>query len=353
MTDFIIVGRGLAATVLAHTFHKNNISFKVIGEAHLSNCSRIAAGIWNPVVFKRLTPSWLAHQTIPFLNTFYSECEKRTGTTFVYHRNIVKPFVQDQEKQLWLKKSNNELEEFLGDIISSENLNLRKCNIHGDCGLVKQSGNIDVAKFIDASEYYFKENYIAETFDYTLLSNTEKFVSYKTLTAKNIIFCEGYLIKNNPFFNWVPLKPAKGEVLTIETKSLGLDEKILNKGAFILQTGENTFKTGATYEWDNLDEKVTTEALEQLETKLKEMISAEYTILKQEAGVRPSARDRRPIIGPHPLHANMHVFNGLGTKGVMLAPYFANNFVLFYLQKQALNPEINIKRFYNLFKSAE
>ncbi|MCW3075505.1 MAG: dependent oxidoreductase [Bacteroidetes bacterium] len=83
------------------------------------------------------------------------------------------------------------------------------------------------------------------------------------------------------------------------------------------------------------------------------MISSEYQILKHEAGVRPSSKDRRPIVGPHPLHSNMHVFNGLGTKGVMLAPYFANNFVLFYLQKQPLNPEINIKRFYNLFKSEE
>ncbi|MGZ4042733.1 MAG: FAD-dependent oxidoreductase, partial [Bacteroidia bacterium] len=74
MTDFIIVGRGLAATVLAHTFKTNNLAFKVIGSPNLSHSSLVAAGIWNPIVFKRLTSSWLAHQTVPFLINFYSEC---------------------------------------------------------------------------------------------------------------------------------------------------------------------------------------------------------------------------------------------------------------------------------------
>src|SRR6476469_42384 len=101
MTDFIIVGRGLAASVLAHTFNTCNITFKIIGVPNLSSSSLVAAGIWNPVVFKRLTSSWLAHQTIPFLLNFYGECENRINKKFVYQRPILKPFAEEQEQILW------------------------------------------------------------------------------------------------------------------------------------------------------------------------------------------------------------------------------------------------------------
>lgn len=350
MIDFIIVGQGLAANVLAHTFHNHQLSFKVIGSPELSRSSLVAAGIWNPVVFKRLTSSWLAHQTIPLLNIFYSGCEKKMNKTFLFNSPIIKPFIEEQEKRLWLQKSKNELDEFLG-AVSADNTVLQGCNFSGEYGLVKQSGHIDTSTFLNETCMYYNENFIQEVFDYSLLKIESLGVKYKDVSAKNIIFCEGHLIKNNPFFNWVPMKPAKGEILTIESKGLQLNKFILNKGAFILETKENNFKTGATYEWDDLTEKPTQKAKKELSDKLVQLITSEYTVLKHEAGIRPSSIDRRPVIGRHPLYAHFFVFNGLGTKGVMLAPYFAENFVLFYLQKKDLNYEADVKRFYKLYKS--
>ncbi|MGZ3899284.1 MAG: NAD(P)/FAD-dependent oxidoreductase [Bacteroidia bacterium] len=348
MTDFIIVGRGLAATVLAHTFKTNNLAFKVIGSPNLSHSSLVAAGIWNPIVFKRLTASWLAHQTVPFLINFYSECEKRLNKKFVYQKPILKPFAEEQEQNLWQKKSKNELFEFLGDIVELDSEVFKGCSVSGKAGVVNQSGNIDVAEFINETADFFKDNYIDEIFDHSKLIHNDTDISYGEIKARNIIFCEGNLVKNNLYFNWVPMKPAKGEVLTISSE-ISLNNHILNKGNFILQNPDGNFKTGATYEWDDLTEHPTQKGKEELEIKLKKIISAPYNILKHEAGIRPSSVDRRPVIGAHPLHKNIFLFNGLGTKGVMLAPYFANNFVLCYLQKQPLNSEADIKRFYRLY----
>src|SRR5689334_3582534 len=101
MTDFIIVGRGLAATTLMHAFHKNEISFQVIADPKLSQCSKVAAGIWNPIVFKRMTRSWLAEKLIPSLNEFYFDCEKKLGVKLVTQRSIIKPFNEEHEKALW------------------------------------------------------------------------------------------------------------------------------------------------------------------------------------------------------------------------------------------------------------
>src|SRR3954470_11553296 len=108
MIDFIIVGRGLAATTLAHTFYENGLTFKIIGDVNLSLSSKVAAGIWNPVVFKRLTKSWLADELVPELTDFYTYCEKELNASFITRRKIIKPFTEEQEKNLWLKKAKSE-----------------------------------------------------------------------------------------------------------------------------------------------------------------------------------------------------------------------------------------------------
>jgi len=350
MIDFIIVGRGLASSVIAHTFHENNIAFKIIGNSNLSNCSKVAAGIWNPVVFKRLTKSWLANDIIPYLNKFYSACEQRVNKKLITQRAIIKPFIEEQEKKLWLNKASLELSAFLDDTIYDSNSSgLKNCKISNQFGLVKQSGNLNVAEFLKTTDLFFSEHLIDETFDHSQLKINSDHVSYKNISAKNIIFCEGYLVKNNPYFKWIPLKPAKGETLVISAPELKLNEHILNKNGFLMSLSDGTFKLGATYEWVDLTEERTQKGSIELKSKLEQLINCNYTIVHHQAGVRPSSSDRRPIIGPHPKHNNVFIFNGLGTKGVMLAPYFAKKFVNFYLQKEALLTDVDVSRFYSLY----
>jgi glycine oxidase len=350
MIEFIVVGRGLAANTLAHTFHQNEISFKLVGTESLSSCSKVAAGIWNPIVFKRLTKSWLADDLIPYLHTFYTDCEHRLGKKIITQRPIIKPFTEDQEKTLWLKKAKSELENFLDETIyESKTPALQNCKINNGYGVVNNCGNLDVAGFIEASTLLFKAQILDEVFDHQALKILDDKIVYKNTEAKHIIFCEGHLVKENPLFNWIPLKPAKGEILTIQTSSLSLMNSIFNRNGFIMDVAENNYRIGATYEWNELNEDATETGLLELNFKLENMIDGEYTVLKHEAGIRPSSIDRRPIIGSHPVFKNAFVFNGLGTKGVMLAPFFAKNFVNFYLQTEILHPEVDLKRFYTKY----
>jgi glycine oxidase len=352
MTDFLIVGRGLAAFVVAHTLHNQGKSFQIIGNKHLSTSSRVAAGIWNPVVFKRMTQSWMAHQLVPFLLNFYKDCEEKLNTKFVYPRKIVRTFQEEQEKTLWLKKSKNELAGLISDKIeNTDKSGFENIFIQGDYGEVLQAGNIDVSLFLDRSEEYFKDIILDEVFRYDQLNISDDQFSYKDQVAKSIIFCEGHLLRCNPYFDWLPMNPAKGETITVKTNAR-TGGNIFNRNGFIVETDDGELKCGATYEWKDLSDFPTEKGKAQLEVKLRNMISSEYTITSHTAGVRPSSSDRRPLIGEHPVFSNMFVFNGLGTKGVMLAPYFANNFVLFCIEKQELNPEADIKRFYSLYPRA-
>ncbi len=351
MIDFLIVGRGLAATVLMHRFHQQHISFKTIGNEHLSSCSKIAAGIWNPIVFKRLTKSWLAEELIKELNIFYSTCELTLEKKVITPRPILKPFTEEQEKTLWLKKSKNELDSFLdSEIYSSTKNELQHCNINNQYSVVKQAGNLNMDVFLNASSYFFKQQIVTEIFEHKELQVLANKIIYKGIEAKNILFCEGFLVNQNPFFNWIPLKPVKGEILDIECEWLQLKNSILNKNGFLMDTEKNTYKFGATYNWDDLTQSPSDKGLTELETKLKQLISCQYTITAHKAGIRPASLDRRPIIGAHPKYQHLFVFNGLGTKGVMLAPFFSKNFVNFYLQKEDIASEVNIKRFYRIYE---
>lgn len=350
MKEFIIVGRGLAANVLMHTLHQRGISFTVIGSEHLSSCSRVAAGIWNPVVFKRMTKSWLADELIAYLETFYAGCEERLQKKIVTPRPIIKPFTEEQEKKLWIRKSGLELRGYLDPELKEEiPAFLAQCTITSGYGSIHRCGNLDVAGFLDASTLFFKDSIVDETFDHRQLQVFPDKLVYGTTEAKNIIFCEGYLVKDNPFFNWIPMKPAKGEVLTVSVPELKLKNTIFNRNGFLMDIAPGLYKTGATYEWQDLSERLTEKGRQELIEKLGQMTTCAYTITKQEAGVRPSSIDRRPLIGRHPKYGNLYVFNGLGTKGVMLAPFFSNNFVNFYLQQETMHREADLSRFYSLY----
>ena len=62
--------------------------------------------------------------------------------------------------------------------------------------------------------------------------------------------------------------------------------------------------------------------------------------------MRPTVIDRRPLIGEHAEHKNLYVLNGLGTRGVMIAPYVADQLFNYIENKQELAKEISIERFH-------
>lgn len=344
--DFLIVGQGIAGSVLALQLIQSGYSVCVIDKPELSLSSKVAAGIWNPIVFRRLTESWLASELVPELISFYASCEKLFDTKLVYHRNIIKPFGEEQEKNLWLKKS-QENHTFLDTNIYT-NFKLSSTRNFDNYSQVKNAGNIDLMSFLNHTKSYLKEkqNYLEAYFSYAdLIINTND-VQYKSITAKQIVFCEGYLISQNPYFNWIPMKPAKGETLTIKCDGLTLENDILNKGIFLMPLGNHTYKVGATYAWDDLNDKPTDIKKQELESKLNELLKVPFTVISHDAGVRPSVIDRRPVIGSHPEYKNCYVFNGFGTKAVMLAPYLAKEFIQHLTQKTLLDPEVNVARFY-------
>lgn len=344
-TDIIVVGQGIAGSILALELMDAGKNVIVIDEPGLSNCSKVTGGIYNPVVFKRLTQSWLADRVLPVMLDYFTEMETRIGEKLLFPIKMARLFAGENEESLWRKKSVNELNEFISpDIHVPEN---GMGFLDANYAYVHQAGCVDASLFLEKVRGIFesKNAFVNERFDYTQLQFEGENVVYKNISAQKLIFCEGHLYKNNPWFNYIPFKPAKGELLTIYCKDLDISS-IVVKDIFILPLARpHHFKVGATYNWDDLTDNITNEAKDFLTGKLKALLPFEFKVLKHEAGVRPATIDRRPVMGFHPEQRNLGIFNGLGTKGIMLSPFFAKHFCNFIENKTALWQEVDIKRF--------
>ena len=342
--DYIIVGQGIAGSVLAYSLLKENKKIMVIDEPSLSCSSKIAAGLYNPVVFKRLVKSWKADQVLPFADFFYKEIESFFHKEIYFKKPIIKIFSEENEKDFWIKKTESDVGKYLSKKITKEYVD--QINSPLGSAEVKESGYLDVALFLHLIRNYIKEtsSIIEEKFEYSYLNISNNQIKYRNTIARKIIFCEGFKATENPFFNWLPFKLTKGEILILRINNFN-PEQVINKGVFILPLGEDLFKVGATYEWNDLNEQPSARGKSELIEKLSAVLKIPFTVVDHKAGIRPTVNDRRPLIGLHPKHNEIGIFNGMGTKGVMLSPYFAKQFVDYLEKNLSLDKEVDINRF--------
>ena len=106
--------------------------------------------------------------------------------------------------------------------------------------------------------------------------------------------------------------------------------------------GKKLFRVGSTYAWKFENNLPTQEAKEYLIAELKQMIKIPFEVVAHEAAIRPTVQGRRPFLGVHGKHKQVGIFNGLGTKGVLLAPYFANHLSGFFAGENELMEEVNV-----------
>jgi glycine/D-amino acid oxidase-like deaminating enzyme len=168
-------------------------------------------------------------------------------------------------------------------------------------------------------------------------------LQYAEIRTRHIVFSEGLGVRKNPYFSYLPLKGTKGEVLTISAPELKLNAAI-KSSVFIIPIGKDLYNVGSTYNWEDKTNTPTRQAREELLTKLETFITCDFDVVEHLAGIRPTAKDRRPLVGRHPEHQNLYVLNGLGSRGVMIAPYVAEQLYNYIENDIPLSSEININR---------
>ncbi len=348
--DYIIVGLGLAGLAFSRILQKQKKSF-IIFEDNSQNASLVASGMYNPVVLKRFTPVWKAANQIKEAIPFYTDLETLLNQKYNYSVNIYRVFKSIEEQNNWTVACDKPL---LSGYMIPKITNKKFEGILSDYGFgkLKNTGRIDTKLLLKNYKYYLrKQNLIKkERFDYTSLKIKSNKLEYKNITACKIIFCEGFGIQQNPFFNYLPMNEAKGEMLTIYAPKLNIDFMI-KSSVFVLPIGNHYYRVGATFNWKDKTQKPSEKGKQELIDKLSKVINVSYEIVAQSSGIRPTVRDRRPLVGKHPKYKNLAILNGLGTRGVMIAPWVAKKLFYYLEDEKELDREVDINRYQKLFSS--
>ncbi len=345
--DFIIVGQGLAGSVLAHILLRNDKSLHVFDTINQNSSSRVAAGLYNPITGRKMVKTWNADKLFPIIEPFYADVEKIVGSKFLHKVKIYRPFISIVEQNEWQGKSVDPIFEHYIDSISSSSCFKNVVDPFGGIKL-RPSGFVDISNFLDSTAHYLKElkSLTSQIFDHKEMKVGTGTVEYGGITATKVVFCTGINLES--LFSFLPLRPVKGEILEISS-SLDVDS-IINRGVFVIPGRGGNYRVGATYNRKDLSVNMSMEGEKHLTEKFEHLIDADYKIIGSKAGIRPTTPDRRPFIGLHPKMQEIGIFNGFGTKGVSLAPYYANQFYRAIEFDENLDSEVNITRFFRYLK---
>ena len=342
-----MVGQGLAGTVLSSYLMKNKIDHVIIDNYHHSSSTKAAAGLINPITGRNYVKSWMIDELLEEARLCYTHLEKLLSVDLIRETVILRSLNNAKEINKWFSSTGREgysdyLDEDTNDFHYSEIL-----NSNPKFGVIKQAFQIDISTLIVRYQDYLKskDQLILEKFDHEKLIVIEGGYRYGNNEFSKIIFCEGYQAINNKYFNKLPFQLAKGEALELNFEDFN-STQILRDEIILVPLPNGSFWSGGGYLWDFDDDKPTQIWKDAWDKKLNNILNIKYHEKEHKAGICPCVKGRRPLIGEHKHHANMFIFNGMGTKGTSLAPFWARHFVEQQLiNNQVVDSQVDINRF--------
>lgn len=335
-----IIGQGIAGSVLAFLMQQSGLRVRVHDDGHKTSASKVAAGMWNPVSFKRMSQSWIADDLLPVADSIYRKMETVLGATFYHPMELAKIFPDTKFANMWDEHS---VSAEVGHYLTSKQDDVIQAQFHQPHGhgVLRNAGWLDIPTLLSSCKDYFVQNDMYEQrtidsafIDALLAQDKQALIIFATGTSSTELFSDKVRIIMN-----------KGEVLTVRIKDLNLT-RIANFGKFLIPMGKDLFRLGATYEWNPAPLDTTEKSRDAIMSQLTNHYKGEVEILNHLAGYRPTTKDRRPIIGKHPENHSLVFFNGFGSKGVILIPYFAQHIIDYLEGKKDLLREVDVRRFF-------
>ncbi len=348
--DYLIIGQGLAGSLLAWELTRRNRKILVVDNGFTS-ASQIAAGLINPVTGMRLTKNPDIECLLPTAKKYYQKLANFFNQIFLIEKPMLRLLRNQQELQYCKKRlADPNYHPYLSDLkINSEHQNLQT-----DYGIVhqKQTCFLQTKPLLAKIKTYLQQTrqYLKTNFDYSDLTIQADSIQWNNIEANRVIFCEGYQAQNNPWFSWLPFNPAKGEILTLESQNCTPDF-IVNYGFWLIPTNQTIFRSGATFDRQNINTKTTNQAKNILLQAIHQYAPdfSTSTVINHQAHIRPATIDRHPFLGNHPAQPLLCIFNGFGSKGSLLIPWFACHFAGYLINSSPFPEHANISRHFEKY----
>lgn len=324
--DYLIIGQGIAGTLLSHALIGAGKRVVVIDRPHARPASLVAGAVINPLSGKHYSPAQDTERFVPAALEAYRALEQLLNAPllqqlqlFIFPANENEAYAFEQARRSersgqylhWLESRNYEI---LGTCFHARQ----------GIGLQEPVWQVDAALLLRLWREYLagQDAYRAEIFCNDQLEIIPEGLQYRDLKAKGIIFCEGVEAADNPLFRFLPFTRNRGDVLLLSIPGLP-DTGIYHRNLRLVPRGDGLFWCGSNYQWNfkNLepDEAWREDAVMQLEKWLK----LPFTLKEHIVAARPTTAGQIPLLGLHPHMPGVAIFNGLGTRGFSSGPYWA------------------------------
>lgn len=345
MIDYIIVGQGLAGTVLHRKLTLAGQLTLCIDDGHNQSSSKVAAGMVNPITGRKYVKSWRIEDFLPVARKTYADLSALLGQELERDVVIHRALYSIKDENIWHgRKEDPRASQF---ILDDADTSVYADTIKNVLSYGSLAGlQVDLTLLLNAYRAHLLEvrELLEEPFEADQVTVSEQSVRYGKYEAKGIIFAEGARAITNPLWEMLPFEPVKGEVLLVRIEGNPFPDVLRHK-MFITPFRDDLYWIGSGYEWDYEHGNPTAAGREKLIGQLDDVLTLPYEIVEHIAGIRPSVKGRKPFLGKHPQQPHTYIFNGMGTKGTSLAPYWAEHMVAHLLEGTALDWEVDIKRF--------
>ncbi|WP_456407477.1 NAD(P)/FAD-dependent oxidoreductase [Thiolapillus sp.] len=351
--DYLIVGQGLAGSLLAWRLIHEGKKVLVLDDAHATSSSMVAAGVINPLAGKRFNHAPKIHAWLDSVEATYTELSEVAGKPFLQWVDMLRLFREQEQYRYHARlPGRKDIQDLLGASFPP--------------GKPPQPVNAPLGGFTQHRTGYvrlpallkFLANWLREqdalqlgALDHDSLKITDGQVAHGNIEAKGVIFCDGYRSMDSPWFGYLPFAPDQGEILTLQAKpGAGADElprMIINGGVWLLPIDGKRFRLGSTHNHDTQDNRPSKAGAAQLLESMRALLDHpdRLELLCSEAGVRPATSDRQPFLGTHPVHPELHIFNGFGAHGSLMIPWHSERMLDWLLAEKPLPETSDITRF--------
>ena len=335
--DFVVVGQGLAGTLLALELERRGRRVLIADDGWRTAASRVAAGVLNPVTGMRIVKTLGADDLLPAAKRVYSALGERFGETFFREVPFYRFYSSEHEREIKAKRAADpEYAGWISEDVPAGTL----------CGgaladrlggfFVHRAGWLDIPKLLDCAraEWRSRGVLLEENFDYGDVEISRAGTRWRGRDVRGgIIFCEGFRVRENPWFSHLKWQPAKGEFVELELAGTeNFQSQILKGNVVAIPLGGARWRVGTNYDRETLDTVPTPEVAERLRRAFSAMFvklpSAEAVpqLVAHRAGVRPAVQGALPKVGAHEKFPKLFLFNGFGSKGVTWIPLYAERF---------------------------
>lgn len=316
--DYLIIGQGLAGTILSYILMQQGKKVLVINKYNPKSSSYIACGIFSPIAGQRIAKIWQADEITPILPDFYKGLQRMLGVRFFRQMPYLKLIIDDELKEFARRR--------LADPDYNDVIEAKEYRLKGEIIQaleIKNTGWVDTKLLLDTYRTYLQQHnaYLEEEFNETACTVDPEGIRYKDIQAKHLIFCSGLEVNKNRFFPETVFYPTKGEIITVKMQAQS--DAIICGNVFVLPIGNGLFHVGATFARTYDNALPTQKGKDWLCAELEKIINVPYEIVDHRVGVRPTTPGHRPIYYWHKEYPHVAVFSGFGAKGISYIPYCA------------------------------